>query len=330
MNIYNQKKYKDLFLEQFKNKQTKEVYTRIFKKSSSLEEKLNLDLFDFNDEQLENVMHEIKPKTRESARTYCNIISSYLQWAIDNRYSKHFYNPFKRRQDFFYNFVDENKLYFSFDEKESILAGLYNPQDQFIVQALFEGIEGKRVSNLINLKVSDLIHNSEDSFEDYIDYSVRILNKKENIIEHPIAKKTYDLGISANRIQEYYKRNGEVDYLNNVSDVVILTDSEYVLKKTNTNSNNNDTVSHYTVYNRLEMMRKLEDFHEFKECFTTKNIVRSGMIYWAKKIYDRCGMLEKPQVEEICERFDIAYKWSLREDFLNIETVRSLYGEEKL
>src|SRR5690606_8100674 len=114
MTLYN-KGVKDIFLSHFQNVDTQEVYSRIFKKSFEMENEKNIDLYDFDEQDYEKFIgEELKPSTKESARTYCNVLSSYVQWAIQNRYSKHETNPIRRRQDFFYTFIEEKKLYFSF------------------------------------------------------------------------------------------------------------------------------------------------------------------------------------------------------------------------
>lgn len=321
-NFYFNNDAKLLFLSKFKNDDTKEVYSRIFKKSFNMEIEENKDLYDFNENEIENfIKNELKPKTKESARTYCNVLSSYIQWAIDNGMSKTLTNPIRRKQEYFYNFVQENKLYMSADEKEDILRLLVNRQDGFIIQGLWEGIQGNRVSELVNMKVTDI--NTENN-------SINLRNNKGEISRtlYNVEDKTIEMAILANREEEYYKRNGEVDFSSNVKEVASLPKSEYILKSSKTNNKGEGKkVSHYTVYNRLEMIKSLEEFEEYADVLTTKNIVRSGMIYWAKKLLQRDGELGRKQIEEICERFGMKYKWSLK-DFLNEDMVKSLYPME--
>jgi integrase len=320
--VYNEK-IKNLFLNQFNNQDTVDVYKRIFKKSKNMEVNKNKDIFNFDEDELEYfIANGLNPKTKESARTYCNVLSSYIQWSIDNNFSKHETNPLRRRQEYFYNFVQDTKLYISKEEKDSILYALMNPQDQFIIQALFEGIQGSQVSELVNLKLSDFEKVGEQ-------YYVHLKDNKGKTRTIPVEEKTFELAELANKQQEYYKKNGEMDYSTNIKDIVMLPPkSEYVLKTTKTNpKNEGKKVSHYTIYNRLEMIKNLEEFEEYQDALTTKNIVRSGMIYMAKTLLERDGELGRKQIEEICERFGLKYKWSLR-DFLNVDTINELYETE--
>lgn len=328
--IYNFE-VKGKYLDQFDHQETKEVYARLFRKAFESELALDKDLFDFNEVELEDFLaNKLKPKTKESARTYCNVIANYIQWAIDNpKISKtnNIINPMKRRQEYFFEFVQNRKMYFSMEEKQAIIKSLVNKQDSFIIEGLWNGIQGTKVSELVNLRINDV---------DSINRKISIRDDNNNItrvISFSDKEETdiFEMAILANKEREYYKKNGEVDYSSNVKDVAELSESEYVLKSAKTSRHGGkeggEKVSHFTVYNRLEMIRSLEDFEEYNDALTTKNIVRSGMIYMALKLFDRDHELGTKQIKEICTRFDIKYKWSLR-DFLNLEILEELYPEE--
>lgn len=312
--------YKNDFLNQFENEDTRKVYEAIFKKSEFLENKVNKDIMDFDKQLLEEfIVNYVKPKTKQSARTYCNILSSYIQWSIDNKLSSHTSNPLNNGQDYFSNFVEnQNSLYLSKDEIDVIIFNLVNAQDSFIIKALFEGIQGKKLSELINLTIDDIRGAYENN------NVLKFKNEKgvERFVK--VEKETLKLAESAYRENEYYKKNGEVDYSAHIKDTVRLSDCEYILKPSATNSERNQ-ITHYSVYNRLEMIKSLEEFEEFAESLITKNIVRSGMLYEAMKVIESGRDLNRSEIEVICEKYGIKYKWSLR-DFLNEETVREVYG----
>jgi len=323
--MYYNPKFKNEFLSQF-NENTQVVYSRIFKKSEALENEADKDLYNFDDDALKVFMRDIlKPSTKESSRTYSNILISYIQWAIENDYSYHKVNPIKRRQEYFYDFVTSEKLYISFEEKESIVGSLYNNQDKVIIQALFEGIEGKQASELVNLKRSDFII---DTSGDAVKYYA-VVERKNNEVHVPISSKTYSIAMSASKDIEYYRKNGELESNSRLKESIPLLPSEYVLKKSLTNtSSETKKITHFTIYNRLKMIGSLDEFYEYRHALTSKNIVRSGMIYCAKKILDRDGVLGVKQIKEICSIFNVTYKWSLR-DFLNEEIIAELYYTNK-
>jgi hypothetical protein len=315
---------KSEFLEQFKNLDTQEVYKRLFKKSARIEERLNIDLFNFDSDTLESfIKNEIAPKTKQSSRTYCNVLSSYIQWGMSKGYSNLDINPLKRSQEYFTTFVEnQNSLYLPKSEIEAIIFSLVNAQDSFIVQALFDGIQGTQVSEITSLTRQQV----EEAYDN--DLIINLKDSKNKCREIKVDVRTLDLAIRANDESEYYKKNGQVDYSDNIKDVISLPYSNYILKPTKTNKHGEDkAVSHYTVYNRLEMIKGLEEFEEYKDTLTSKNIVRSGMLYEAKKILDQNRELDKVAIEEICKKYGIKYKWSLK-DFLNKETVREVYAFE--
>lgn len=314
---------KNLFLNKFENEDTKKVYQSIFKKSEALESKYSKDIYNFQENLLIEFIKDIlKPKTKESARTYCNILSSYIQWAIEEKHSSHLTNPIRKKQEFFYEFVQNEKLYISYTEKEDILSGLRNSQDQFVLQGLWEGIEGTKVSELVNLELDDF------KTENGIDFMVHVGKgtNKERII--PVEAKTFTIARLANNEDMYYKKNGIMEEDGSVLRTYVeLPQTKYVLKSQRSKANmDRDTISYSTIYNRVELIKSLEEFEDYKEALTTKNIVRSGMIYEAYKIVKSGRLLNKQSIEEICEKYGIKYKWSLK-DFLNIETITQLYGD---
>lgn len=322
MSVYNLD-IKKMYLNPFENEETKEVYTRLFRKAYETEVKFGKDLFDFSEEDwsyfFENVL---RPKTKESARSYGNVLANYVQWAIDNNHSQLLINPLKRRQRYFFEFVQERKTYFSFQEKEAILSTLVNKQDAFIIEGLWNGIQGTQVSELVNLKVEDIdIENRKIYLRNDEGELIRVIYVDEDDTS------VIELAILANSEQQYYRLNGEADYSANLIETIELTDSEYVLKIAVTGKKGGQKASRYTVYNRLEMIRSLEEFEEYSDALTTKNIVRSGMIYMALKLYERDGKIERKQIEEICKKYNMKYKWALR-DFLNVDMLNELYPSE--
>ncbi|OME54033.1 hypothetical protein BSK59_15745 [Paenibacillus odorifer] len=328
MHVLYNLEIKNIYLDQFPNPDTKEVYTRLFKKSFEIESMKEKDLYDFEDDELEYFLGKIlKPKTKESARTYCNVLSNYIQWGIDKRYSKQILNPIKRRQEYFYEFVQESKMYISYAEKQAIIRPLMNKQDSFIIEALWHGIQGTKVSELVNLRIADI---------DPTNRMIAIRNDAGDIVrfiklEDDNDTTLIEMAFLANKEEVYYRLNGTVDYSPNLKESVQLSESRYVLKSAHTRreggKDGGEKISHYTVYNRLEMIRTLEDNEDYTDALTTKNIVRSGMIYMALKLYQRDGEIGRSQIEEICVQYNLKYKWSLR-DFLNLEILSELYPKE--
>lgn len=309
---------KEKFLLQFDNLDTRKVYETVFKKSEQIENKYNTDIMNFDINMLDKFIADyIKPKTKQSARTYCNILSSYIQWSIKNNLSKIKENPLENGQSYFEKFVkNQNSLYITKDEIDAIIFSLINAQDSFIIKALFEGIQGKQLSELVNLTIQDIIKAENEN-------GIVFLYDGNKVRYIKIDKETITLAKIAHKESKYYKKNGEVDLSHNVKETLDLTDSNYILKPTNTNNNSNQ-ITYFSIYNRLEMIKNLDGFEEYKDILTSKNIVRSGMLYEAYKMYQDGVKIDKKAIEIICEKYGLKYKWSLK-DFLNNSTIEEVY-----
>lgn len=309
------------YLERYDNVDTKEVYGRIFKKSSKLEHQLIKDIYDFNEDELRNfVMEILQPKTKESSRSVYSTISSYIEWSINEGYSKQTVNPWRKRgQNYIYSLVFDVKNYMSYDEKEFIVSKLINFQDKFIVEALWNSIQGDKLQELVTLTMNHI---------DVENNTIHILNEQGELMREVQAFDSHlcTYAVSANAQKFYIKKNGECNE-NTISESAELVESSYIIKRSNTKHKGEKSyTTHYTVYNRIEMFRQLRDMDAFPNVLVTKNIVRSGMIYCALLLYKRDGVLDREQLEEVCIRFNVRFKWSMK-DFLNIEQLQRLYPE---
>jgi len=310
------------YLERYENVDTKEVYGRIFKKSAQLEQQLEKDLYNFNEEELKLfVIQILQPKTKESSRSIYSTIASYIEWSIIESYSQHLVNPWKKRgQDYIYSLVMPVKNYMSYDEKQYILKTIINDQDKFIIEALWNGIQGDKLSELVTLMMNQV---------NIISHTIEIVNEQKEKIREIIAfdDQLCNYAIQANAQRLYIKKNGQCSE-NTISESAELVESNYIIKRSNTKHKGDKShTTHYTVYNRIEMFRQLKDMDTFSNVLVTKNIVRSGMIYHALLLYKRDGLLERAQIEEICNRFNVKFKWSMK-DFLNLDHLKKLYPEE--
>jgi len=316
--LYNEE-IKIKYLSRYQNRDTKEVYGRIFKKSAPLEKKYDKDIYDFTADELKQFVIEVlKPKTKESSRSIYSTISSYIEWSILEGQSKHFANPWKKRNaQYIYGLVIPVKNYMSYDEKQYVLDKLVNAQDKFIIEALWNGIQGEKLSELVSLTI-DRINPETNTvlLYDGDGKSVRRLTAFDDQL--------VNLARVANEQRIYMKRNGQCSE-NTISESADLVESEYIVKHSNTKHRGRLAhTTHYTIYNRVEMLRSLPELQHFSSVLVTKNIVRSGMIYYAQQIYKRDGELNRSQLEEICDRYNIRFKWSVK-DFLNPSVIEELY-----
>lgn len=313
---------KELYLNEIlENEYSQSTYSRIFKLSQELEERYKKDLYDFDKKELEELMYYyIKPQTKATVRTYGHIISSYVQWGIDTNRSKHLTNPFRRNNEYFYKFVTKKStnIYLPKDVIDNIVNDLKNAQDAFCIQAIFDKIGGNGLSELTSLTINQINEAIEN------DNILTLKDNQGNIRKVKVSDKTIDLALIAHGEEEYFKKNGQMESYSHF-DRAELRITKYILRPTTTGEKHYGEISFSTIYNRLEMIRNLEKYIEYKNALTSKNIERSGMIYEAKKLLEMGEPLDKANRAKICEMYGKKYRWAVS-DFLNEDVVNEVYG----
>ncbi|ATF13604.1 hypothetical protein A616_16945 [Brevibacillus brevis X23] len=336
-NAPNQIYQDNIFNEQVKNRFMEEIsddskgpYERIFIRSSLVEASLNRDMYDFNIKEIENVLFHLKPKTAAASKSNISIISSYIDWAIEEGYRSNTINPMRYQFDnWAEKFLDDNiKLFYSKMEIDEIINRCRNAQDAVIISLLFYGANGREVSELRNLRTSDVsLETSEVILTDDKDGQTRIIKVPSECIA---------LIKQADMQTEYYKRNGHINpNSRNTKEVSQLIETGYVIKPAKTKTVHIEQVNTHLIYARLSTISEMFVL----ENFTVKNIQRSGMLYHAKEILERDGKLEKEQYLEVCEQFGVGkinnngyegYNWHPMKEYINIDMIKQIYNENNL
>lgn len=304
---------------------TRKVVHRIFKRSYGIEKQYNFDLYEFNLPELSNLLYHLGSSTFASVQANRSNISAYIDWAIREGYRSNSINPLHGvPTDWLRKFVIRSETYLSKSEIDKILEQCVNYQDAIIISLLFEGAGGKEVAELRNLRKEDVnFENGEVKLRD-ADGSERVITVSDSclkLIQGAINETTYQ------------KRNGEMDRTGrNLREDIELHETGYVIKPANTKNVYLEQVNPHLIYGRLSTIAEVLGVPQLKRA---KTIQRSGMIWMAKQLLDRDGVLDKEQYIEICERFNttkIVYKgkeqyaWSIIKEFVNEEIIQELYG----
>jgi integrase len=328
-NIYNEQ-VKNRFMEEISD-DSKGPYERIFIRSSIIEASLNRDMYDFNIKEIENVLFHLKPKTAAASKSNISIISSYIDWAIEEGYRSNTINPMRYQFDnWAEKFLDDNiKLFYTNLEIDEIITRCINEQDAVIISLLFYGASGREVSELRNLRISDVnFETCEVTLIDDKDNQTRIIKVPSDCIS---------LIKNADMQTNYYKRNGHISpNSRNTKEVSELIETGYVIKPAKTKTVHLEQVNTHLIYARLSTISEIFNL----ENFTVKNIQRSGMLYHAKQIFSRDGKFgEKEQYLEICEQFGVGkvnnngyegYNWHPMKEYINMDMIKQLYNENNL
>jgi integrase len=312
---------KGTFLKQYKNLNTKRAFVRIFKNTFEMEDDLQKDLYYFTKEELEKFFENTTPTTPISARNYGRMIIQYIAWAVEqNIISDH---PFPVQQHYFLRYVKPHEDEFLTIKELRYFTHYYfqNFQDGVILELLFNGVQGKEGSELCNLTLDDF---SEDELSAKLIDSTTgrertITFEDEKVIQY--CKK-------ANAEEQYDKRNSEIEPNPRIRPYTDLAmDTNSILKNSKTHTTT-DNATKYTIYNRLKSIQKFKEVEEVKHKITIKNIVKSGQLYMASKLYEKDGRFDLPQLREICQHFGAKEHWTMR-DYLNEENILKYYPHLK-
>src|SRR5690606_31986948 len=154
--------------------------------------------------------------------------------------------------------------YFTEEELNEIVDGCTNAQDAVIVQALLEGIKGEANEELLNIRRNDIdFDNGQIRLSDEINKRQRIFDASEKLMR---------LCRQALNETEYEKSNGEVNP-GVKSPVTRLTDNEFLIKSSLTNTKNMQKAEKFIIHRRLDMLSKFFN----KPNLTPSNIHYSGM-----------------------------------------------------
>lgn len=313
---------KESFLNKYDNINTKRAFIRIFRNTCKMEEELDKDLFYFNKEELEIFFENTTPSTEISARNYGRMINLYLKWAVDEK--KISVHPFPVQQHYFLRYVKKHDEQFLDFKELKYYTQFYfkNLQDGIILELLFYGVQGKEGSEICNLTIDDL--DLDNKTMHLFDSSTGV-KRTITLEDDKLIKMCYE----ANKEEQYDKRNGEMESNPRIRPYTdLFMDTKYILKNSKTNVTHDNQVTKYTIYNRLKNIQKFEEVESIKHKISIKNIVKSGQLYMASKLYEKEGQLDLPQLRMICKQFGVKEHWSLR-DYLNEENLFKVYPHLK-
>ncbi|MBX4152244.1 site-specific integrase [Paenibacillus lautus] len=323
--LYNQDQ-KEMFLNNL-SKNTRAAYVRVLNRAKVLEEQFEKDLYDFNIYEIERLIHYLKPGTLSSVTASASIIQSYIRWGIEQDLRANNLNPLDAiiGDDFYSKFIDRsNKTIFSKEEIDDITGGLVNFQDSAIVQCIFEGVMGKRYSEILNLTRSD------------IDESTGIVTLRNDIDETHQEERKVKLSndlikmlIKAAQESIYYKNNGHPSE-NIKAPTANLASSDFVFRNVMLNTKELGRADYHLIFRRL---KKIAEWNK-QPYLIGINIRNSGMLYMASKLYYKnyCE-LGKAEIDAVCAHFNIPklknkqdyHTTRLRKEFLNISKIEEIY-----
>lgn len=323
--FYN-KENKIRYLKQFSD-DTAKTYADIFNSLRFSEEDYDKDLYDFSLDELAEAIYSLNKPTIGSAQMVVSILTGYLSWAIEEGLTKSNINPLRIvGKDFYHSLIDHSKKLFISHEELLDLEDrlLINAQDKVIFRLIYEGVSGFQLSEILNLKESDIdgnvltVHDAKTGTR-----KVKVSDRCIKIINEAIYQGNYGV---------YYLKNGHAESYRQQAQFL---KSDYVVKRTESGCTREENLpaSKGVVYNKITSLRKLLN----APYLTPKNIERSGMIKMAGDLLKRDGELTNKQLKEIMEQFNIqkifvnntwTYPYSQIRKFVNMENIEKYYNNQ--
>jgi integrase len=315
----------DVYNSDVKNQYISEIKSsssifRIFKAAAPLEEFFGKDLYNFNREELRSLFFVLNPSKINASYQNGALVSGYLEWAIQHGYRKAINPLLSVDREYYKQFVNAGKIYFTEEELENFISKCKNAQDAVIIRLKMEGVGGVANSELINLKIGDV---NEEKRE------LRLMNHEGEIRYLTVSDKCISLCLAAQRQQTYLKKNGAYKKETKAT-TTKLVENDYILRSSITRTESYQEAEKHLIHRRLKV---LSDF--FNEPYlTSTNIMYSGMLIMARDIYKETGKLDVVNCSAILTKFgfddvgeggELAY-YRFKKEFLNVEKVKELYG----
>lgn len=326
-NGYYNEAQKQRYLDTLSPKSTK-PHERVLNRAYLFESELGMDLYDFNLPQLESLLYFLEPGTLASSRANYYIILHYIRWAIEHDLRQHNDNPLEGIADIEYykKFMNRSvKTLYTKGEIDIMVDRCVNAQDSVVVQLIFEGVFGSNgYDELLNLKRDSLLANN-----------TLLLRDGDNERTIRVTDKCWRLVNEALNSQIYYKKNGEAKSTLKSPIEASLVKSDYVLRNVDTHSQHDFKADKHLVQRRITAFKRVN--HDGFSALTPYVIRNSGMLYKAYQLYTTYGTLDKSSYEIVCKQFglrpvrshgyEMYHYHRLRDDFLNVETIRTLYKD---
>lgn len=242
----------------------REPYKYFFEKTYFLELKQKKDLYNFNIEELAQLMARLKCSTKKAAGFRYFLIFRYIDYYREFRDDK--INPLSLESTkWARQFVDtESKVLLSCQEYEDVLSKCINPQDAVIFQLLFEGISGYKYSEILNLKLEDI------GWDNNI---LTISDDRKGKREVEVSSYCIELIKKAIEQKEYHDQNGKSKAKNSIQSLV---DNNYIVRCVSRRAKHVGKADRHLVHRRVD-----EVFKAFYPSIKPKSIVKSGMIKFA-------------------------------------------------
>lgn len=295
-NDYYNPELKMAFLEDIEGDITRKIFSSKLSIISKEEHLKGKDLYDMSLREIKDVMYALTATTSTASYGNAIKIKDYIDWMFDHGYKTSNLNPF----DSVIDMVEWSKQFVitfrrSFFTRRDILDmcnSLYNYVDKALLLGMFEGINGKGYSEILNLQAKDVTETNDKFY-------VNLVDNEENKRTIEISAVLANYIKAADQEMKYTSSNGE-DMQGLLSESHYI-DSPYVFKKSRKGRQDRELDGFF-------IQRKMILFKEFFgiEYMRAREVRYSGIMEMANEITGNKEVkLTKELADMIGEQFDM-------------------------
>lgn len=295
--LYNPEQKNRFLNENYPNESTRATYTSLLVNIQKFEAEKEKDVCDFSLSEAVELLIGLKKKTYKSLDVAQSILVKYIDWTIEEKYSKTFINSFKLidKSDL-QKYTHQIALRNSYITKEKLFSDvvnqLYNYVDKAIPLLFFEGAKGRSngdhtFEELRNLRERDLIP----------EINTIIVTRDNGEQRHiQVDPRTMAILIAASKETEYFKLNGEAK---GRFAVMSLKQTEFILRPMDVDrgDSNNIKMTANSINTR---------FKKFREW--TKTPFLNPTLCFHSGLLERCEEKEKEVGELTVENYKQLYR----------------------
>ena len=198
---------------EFRNLNLRNFARVLFANTEKMETELNKDIYDFTISEIIDFYKSLCFTSYETLLVYTGQLRIYTNYCLNKNLVKDSQNHFNElTTELIYDCVNQGLMHDKIISRNDLINTLdsecINPSDKFLCLALFEGICGKGMSDLVNLKLSDIKENKlmlssgtelilSDKLMEYAKESSETYEYESYIVD---CKKIYSYDIHDNRI----------------------------------------------------------------------------------------------------------------------------------
>jgi hypothetical protein len=305
LNLYNHEQKVRWLEETYRNDDTRQTNSSILISASKFEQDKVKDLCNFSYADVVELMIGLKRKSFQSLDVSQTIIVKYVDWCIQEGYSKTGINAFKllTNKDLkkYTHQVAIKNSYITRERLYEICNELYNYTDKAILVLLFEGIRGRtEIDNsyeeIRNLKPEDVMPEAN---------AIRAIRNPDK--DNPTGKKRYvqvdkrsiDILLLAIQQTEYHKSNGKATGRFAIRP---LKDNGYVIRTIDNNLDlKDDKIASASISTKFNKIRLYTGIH-----FLTPTLVfQSGLIEKIEEKEKEFGELKPEHYRQIYKDLEL-------------------------